>query len=197
MSELPAAPRNAKALLVKAETYEALRQAAKNQLIPDEEDFITQTRNGKKFVRLRAKYIDPNMDAPPCPFGKVVRQEGVLKLVGGVVFVGETNLTLASIPLSTTANTGHWLYLSIVFTANHADNTLLPGVESIVSHTIAHGAVPTNVLPTVDQPDGTIRIPLGFYTESTVSGRPPIFTPSGCGDVTIEHCPGTIGFSRA
>ena len=130
MSELPAAPRNAKALLVKAETYEALRQAAKNQLIPDEEDFITQTRNGKKFVRLRAKYIDPNMDAPPCPFGKVVRQEGVLKLVGGVVFVGETNLTLASIPLSTTANTGHWLYLSIVFTANHADNTLLPGVES-------------------------------------------------------------------
>lgn len=190
MNDLPKAPRNGKAFLISASTYDLLREAASRKTIFDNDDFSVAERQGKQMVRLRASTSD-------CPFGSVFKEEEVSKLKGGFVFGGSTNLDIEAIPLNMSSGTGDWLYLSVVFIANSADDILIPGVESIVSHSVGHGSLPDNVLPTTLDPEGTIHIPLGSYTSSEPPGGDPTFKASGCGNITIQHCPGVISFTRA
>lgn len=132
-----------------------------------------------------------------CPFGNVIEQDGDPHLSGGFVFGGSTNLEVTPIPLNLSSNTGDWLYLAIDFGANTVDGILLPGVDSITGHTISHGSLPSNTIPTMSSTSGKIHIPLGFYTSSTTPGGDATFTPTGCGNITIHHCPGVISFTRA
>lgn len=87
MSNLPPAPRNAKALLVSPETYEELRRVANAELIPDTADFQVQMRNGKKTLRLREKPSSTGGTLPP--FTVILGQDEIgyyVTVTHGIVF---------------------------------------------------------------------------------------------------------------
>lgn len=127
-----------------------------------------------------------------CALGSVFLDEAEDSFLrGGVVMGGESNEVIAPIALNLLAADGTWLWLEVNFTANVEDDVLLPGVESISSVSTGSGTtIPANVLPTNGPPTGKIHIPLGSYLAGA-------FFPSACGNATINHCPGTISFTRA
>ncbi len=125
-----------------------------------------------------------------CPLGSTLDDAGTLKLRGGSVTGGVSNETVSPITLATSVADGTHLWLRVDFTANNADDVLLPGVEEISSVTTGSGTtIPDNIIPTMADPTGRIYIDLGSYQGN-------VFTPSGCGNVTLSHCPGSITYYR-
>lgn len=113
-------------------------------------------------------------------------------LLGGIVSGGEGNITISEIELSDYGSseedgTFHWLEVS--FTANSEDGLLFSG-GNVTAATPGSGlSLPDNVLPTPENPDGTVYISLGQWMSSR-------FIPSGCGDFYVSHCPGSLTYQR-
>lgn len=135
-----------------------------------------------------------------CPFGrlkKTVSGETVtISLVGGAVTAGATVHTVDDYDLDL-GNPGTFvLWIETAFVGNMADGLVLPGIASSASCTIEIGAsYPSQSIPNVaGSAAGTSIVPLGALV--IASGRA-TFSPSGCGDVIISHCPGSVNYERA
>lgn len=158
-------------------------------------DFDVITRGKEQWVRLKPKPPENNNGGGgaggACPLGQIFEDGEDTKLLGGTVTGGITVEIVTPITLDLGSVDNTWLWLTVIFEANAEDDVLLPGVASITSVTPANGtSIPDNELPTNIAPTGTIHIPLGYY----FSGA---FIPSACGLITINHCPGTISYTRA
>lgn len=144
-----------------------------------------QTALGTVFM------LDVEVGATPCAFGYVYSDAGDMKLQGGVVTGGETNTTVPAITLDMESADYTYLWLEVDYTPNVADDVLLPGVENLTGVTTGDGpTMPGNTVPTIAAPTGKMHIALGYY----LNGK---FLPSGCGNVTIGHCPGYPNYVRA
>lgn len=127
------------------------------------------------------------------PFCTVFKAGADWKLRGGVVSGGSTNETISDITIGTVGAVpadGTFYWLECEFTALSEEGILLPGGD-LGTVTEGNGSsLPDNVIPTGPSPSGSIVIPLGQW----LGGG---FAPSGCGDISITHCPGTLAYSRS
>jgi hypothetical protein len=126
----------------------------------------------------------------PCALGYVYEEGADTKLQGGIVTGGSSNVDVDPITLTLSSTDGTWLWLRVDFTANEADDVLIPGIDDI--DTVATGSgtsIPANIIPTMSSPSGRIYIPLGQYNDGA-------FMPGGCGNIILTHCPGSIGYYR-
>lgn len=132
-----------------------------------------------------------------CPFGDVfVLLEGEIAttyLSGGVLTGGETNDVIADIEIDLGSPNGTWLWMLVECEVVAEDDVLLPGVERLPilgSHRLGMGlSIPDNVMPTGVAPSGLLHVPLGHFTGDA-------FIPCGCGNVTINFCPGNLTYTR-
>jgi hypothetical protein len=111
------------------------------------------------------------------------------KLTGGVVYGGTGNVSVPDITLGTVTpppvdGTQTWLVCS--GNAVTEDDLIMPGFN-LTSVTVASGeSLPTpNTIPTNTAPAGVLYVSLGMWS----NGK---FIPSGCGNIQINHCPGTL-----
>ena len=132
----------------------------------------------------------------PCPFGRLSGG----KITGGLVFAGDKNFTVEDYEVNLETDKTVLLYFSISVTANKDDDgeIFLPNVET-ASWTPAWDeetgdSYDDNTAPTLPTGEGTIIIPLG---KLTVEDGGATFAPTGCGNITINHCAGTLSYSRA
>jgi len=126
------------------------------------------------------------------PFCKVYQEDESWKLLGGTVTGGAGVETAAAITIGTIGTepadgTFYWLVANV--TANEEDGVLLPGCELTSVTTGSGTSVPSNTIPTAASTTGVLHISLGEW----MLGK---FTPSGCGNIQVNHCPGTLSHTR-
>jgi hypothetical protein len=140
-----------------------------------------------------------------CPFGQITSwQEGATTktgILGGLIHCGNQNWNMDSHPINLSI-TGDWLVYLAVSCSVHLDDDreiLLPGVDSGTKPTIwslsaGGGDYPPNSNPTPPSGSGTVILPVGRLV---VAHGKASLTPAGCGNFTVTHCAGTLGYSRA
>ncbi|MGA0846246.1 MAG: hypothetical protein ACO3RV_06855 [Luteolibacter sp.] len=141
----------------------------------------------------------------PCPFGRIIKipdtdpvETGIL---GGTIHCGDQNWSIEPYSINLASDVDNLVWFSVSATVNTDDDgvLLLPGVDTGTGPpTWATGAYgsgyPSNTAPTVSSPSATVILPIGRLIVD--SGRVNFF-PEGCGNFTITHCAGTVGYTRA
>jgi hypothetical protein len=114
------------------------------------------------------------------------------KLLGGVVYGGGGTVTIPDITLATVGEEpvdGTHFWIEASFEALVEADVLMPGGD-LTSASVGSGtSVPVTSVPTVASPEGSISVSLGSWSQNK-------FYPSGCGDITIGHCLGSLTFAR-
>lgn len=139
-------------------------------------------------------------------FSKMYSEDGNRFITGGLVFAGDQNFTVAPYQIPETAGTKN-LYLAVSVEVNQDDDSeiLLPNVKTSTwtpAWSNTSGTYPSNTNPTVGDGDGTCIVPIGSITVTLVEGSSPArytyeWSPTGCGNVTIKHCVGTLSYVRS
>lgn len=132
-----------------------------------------------------------------CHFGSIVKVEGNPAIRGGTLIAGGKvwNVSPNEINLS---SDGEWVvWLSVGVEAMIEDDVLMPGLltsdEPEWNLAPVDDGYPDMDLLAVNDPNGTAIIPLGILK---VSEGNPKFTPTACGNITLDHCFRTITIQR-
>lgn len=143
-----------------------------------------------------------------CPFGKIVTTtEGettTTAILGGIIHCGDQNWSMDNQELNLAAS-GTWLVsISVSLEVNRDDDgeILLPGVKTGTKPTgdwtktvwTTGADYPDNTAPSASTGNGTVVLPIGKLTIADGAAK---LEPAGCGNFTITHCAGTLGYSRA
>lgn len=129
-----------------------------------------------------------------CIFGEIVVDEGIQKLLGGVVVCGDKNFNVPNWDINSSLTRDVFVYITCPVTVNTDDDgtLLLPGVLTSSGNPVIQensSNYPDSTNPSVPTGEGTIIIPLG---KLKVTGEQGTFTPAGCGSIRIDHCSGSI-----
>ena len=143
-----------------------------------------------------------------CPFGEVITIPGsdppAQGIRGGVVHCGDQNWNFDPQEINLAVN-GIWLvYLDVVDLEVNRDDDgeiLMPGVKTGTKPTGDWGKTawsigtdyPENTEPVASTGIGSIILPLG---KLTIADGAATFERAGCGNFTITHCAGTLGYTR-
>jgi hypothetical protein len=126
------------------------------------------------------------------PFCKKYKSDGSHFLLGGTASGGSGNITVPDITLGTVGSEPadgihHWL--QITFEAYVEDDVLLPGGDVTAATPGSGVSLPDNVMPTLDEPTGTLYVSLGSWSQGA-------FQPSACGNIYVSHCLGSLTHTR-
>lgn len=191
--KLPGDFQAGKTYWIKGETALAWRKAfIADRALPGTGLAETQTPQGR-ILSLENIGIAGGAAAGGGAFCNIYELEGQWMLTGGTVTGGEGNETIPDIDLGEIGaepDDGTHFWLVCTGTAPTEDDVLLPGID-LTSASVASGASfpGTNTLPTVAAPSGTLHISLGSWSGGA-------FIPSGCGNIQLTHCPGTLSHMR-
>ena len=143
----------------------------------------------------------------PCPFGEIITwvdgEQAKTGIRGGIIHCGDQNWNVDPQELNLGAD-GAWLVsIKVDVEVNRDDDEelLLPGIKSgdrpsgdWDKTAWSEGTdYPANENPEPDTGSGTIYLPVGKLTIADGSAR---LDPAGCGNFTITHCAGTLGYTR-
>lgn len=136
-----------------------------------------------------------------CPFGELVDLPDDGKAIrGGLVLCGDKNFEVPDNDLNLEAEVDGVVYLELACESNMDDDgeIFLPGIHTSSetdpeSFWTFGASYPDNTSPVLVTGLGTIRIPLGSLV---IADGVATFTPTGCGNVTIGQCAGTLSYSR-
>lgn len=145
-------------------------------------------------------------NAAGCPFGTIVTNVSGSFIQGGILYAGDKNFNVVNWKLDLATNLEKLIYFEVPVTVNMDDDNeiLLPGIETSTwdnitsswkKETIANG-YPNNTAPVIPTGIGKVIIPLGKLTIVT-STSSVTFDPVACGNITANHCAGTLSHSRA
>ena len=180
-------------------------------------DIIAKKQIDGSVYKLRRRSNSGSTTAT-CPFGEIIpipdSDPPTYGIKGGMVYCGDKTFTVPPYEIDMTA-AGVWLaFMRIECESNRDDDEeiFLPGIKTS-GDTVdtfwdklawTAGPPPTqyedNVNPFITTGLGTIIIPAGKFSVVAGVGDAPntlTFEPVACGDITINQCGGTIGFSRA
>ena len=138
----------------------------------------------------------------PCPFGRIYSQTTTSEepvttyhLRGGAVSAGPGVWNVFDHEIDCTTDGIFVLWVETDVVANEEDGLILPGLASSSVYGIGQGSVyPSQVLPTVEsEAAGTSIVPLGSIQ---ITDGIPTLEPSGCGSITVHHCPGSLTYTR-
>jgi hypothetical protein len=146
-----------------------------------------------------------------CPFGQIIpipaSDPPAMGIRGGVVHCGDQNWNLDAYPVDLTVavDTLLWIEVSCAVNTDDDGDLLLPGVETGTQPTSwSTGAgYPPNSAPTAAAPSATVILPIGRLIVTLPAGSPAgtpgtaTLLPAGCGNFTITHCAGTVGYVRS
>jgi len=140
--------------------------------------------------------------ATDCIFGQIVPvpdtdpQEYAMR--GGIIHCGVNNWNIADETIDTSSDLDTLIWIAVSCTVNTDDDgeLLLPGIDTGTEPTVwsSGASYPANTPPTVAAPTATVILPIGRLI---VADGVASLTASGCGNFTITHCAGTVGYSRA
>jgi hypothetical protein len=144
-----------------------------------------------------------------CPFGEVITipdsDPPAQGIRGGIVHCGDQNWNFDPQELNLDVD-GTWLvYLDVVDLEVNRDDDgeiLMPGVKTGTKPTGDWGKTawsigtdyPENTEPVASTGIGSIILPLG---KLTIADGAATFEQAGCGNFTITHCAGTLGYTRS
>lgn len=167
-----------------------------------------RTVGGKVILSAkRGRGSSTSAPADACPFGEVVTtpdsDPATKSISGGIIFCGDQTWNLDPQLLNLTA-AGVWLVsIEVSCEVNRDDDgeILLPGVKTGTRPTgdwtktawTTGTDYPDNTPPDASTGNGTINIPLG---KLTIADGAATFEKAGCGNITIEHCAGTLSHTR-
>lgn len=141
------------------------------------------------------------------PFGEVFSQtidgDTAKYIRGGMIYCGETNITVPAQEISNTADSDKLVYISITCISNRDDDNqiFLPGLESgtapsgnwpTVEYTET-AQYPDNVNPSLESGTGTIILPIGRLR--ILDGSIRLFAV-GNGNFYVTQCGGNLNFNR-
>lgn len=136
----------------------------------------------------------------PCPFGELTAWSDAgtpkIGIKGGAVTVGADIFSVDDREINTASDGTFYAFLDTDVVANFADDVILSGFDSATQTTLEiAGSYPSQTLPTVaNSASGRSIVPLGSIV---ISSGAVTFNPSGCGDVILSHCPGSLTYERA
>ena len=166
----------------------------------------------KVEIKLTPDPIRAEGGGGPCPFGRLLtttNQNGdaEAKLLGGLVLVGDKNFTVpdtdvGSLKISKTLQ--YYLEIPVEVNRDDANEIFLSGVKtsSGTAATLVKNQpwtetsqYPDNTRPLLGTGIGKIIVPLG---KLVIDGpnESATFTRVGCGDVLVNHCTGTLSYTR-
>jgi hypothetical protein len=146
-----------------------------------------------------------------CPFGEIITwtvgETTTTGIRGGFIQAGIKNFNVPNKELNPASTGVTLIYLEIAVTANNDDagEILLPGIETSTETTpsgfwksVSWTAepvtqYPANTRPLVTTGVGKIIIPIGKLTIATGAAT---LEAVGCGNITINHCGGTLTAAR-
>ena len=149
--------------------------------------------------------------ATTCFFGEVITypvgEETKTGIRGGTIACGDKNFNVPNKELNLESDGVTLIYLEIDVTANTDDDgeILLPGIETSTETTPSGfwestawtaepvTQYPNNVRPLVTTGVGKIIIPIG---KLTIADGAATLEAVGCGNITINHCGGTLTATR-
>ena len=165
------------------------------------------TGNGKTLTIRTGPGSSPSV-AEGCIFGEIIDTPGsdpVTKSIrGGIIHCGDQNWNIDPQLLSL-ASDGVWLVsISVTCEVNRDDDNqlLLPGVKTGTEPTgdwtntvwTTGTDYPDNTNPVVVTGNGVIKLPIG---KLTIADGVATISPAGCGNFTITHCAGSLGYTRS
>ena len=149
--------------------------------------------------------------ATTCYFGEVITypvgEETKTGIRGGNIACGNKNFNVPNKELNLASNGVTLIYLEISVTANNDDDgeILLPGIETSTETTPSGfwksaswtaepvTQYPDNTRPLVTTGVGKIIVPIG---KMTIADGAATLEAVGCGNITINHCGGTLTAAR-
>lgn len=143
-----------------------------------------------------------------CPFGSIADVPGTSPvdkvILGGVVHCGETNYTVADYPIDieTALDTLLWHKVDFNAATDDDEQVMLPGIALATGITewASGAAYPDASLPTSPAaPAASVIVPIGRLKVTIPDGEEigtAVFYRAACGNVTITHCPGSVGYTR-
>ena len=167
--------------------------------------------SGGFIYRLRPTAAGESAPAPPCPFGRIVTwvegegESAVSKtgILGGLIHCGDQNWNIDNQELNLGAD-GTWLVsIEVDCEVNRDDDgeLLLPGVKTGTkpdewTRTAWNEGddYPGNTAPEAETGTGTVVLPIGKLTIRNGSAR---LEATGCGNFTVTHCAGSLGYTRS
>jgi hypothetical protein len=138
----------------------------------------------------KSQAVAPRIEGPFCG---VYKQADTWMLTGGIVSSSGGSVTVPDITLGDTdpvPDDGTRTWFVCTGEAVTEDGLPMPGFDlaSAVPDTGAELPSP-NITPTSPDFEGVIYIPLGLWSNGS-------FVPSGCGDIIVTHCPGSLSWHR-
>jgi hypothetical protein len=116
---------------------------------------------------------------------------------GGIIHCGPNNWFVPDEPIDTSSDLDTLIWIAVDCTVNTDDDgeILLPGVETGTEPTSwsSGASYPDNSAPTASSPAATVILPIGRLI---VADGIPRLVPAGCGNFTVTHCAGTVGYTR-
>lgn len=177
-------------------------------------DVVRDLRRNKASIKKRTLIIGGGGGVSGCPFGKVVTYtegegagaETKTGILGGTIAAGDKNFNVANKELNLESDSVTLIYLEISVTANRddANEILLPGIKTSTETDTSSfwksmawsdpvTQYPNNTRPVLTSGVGKIIIPIG---KLTISGGTASLKQAGCGNIALDHCGGTLSFSR-
>jgi len=160
-------------------------------------DVLVNTGSGGSIISLARR--GKSSPSGACPFGRLKTWyvDAVLTtgIAGGPVSAGAYIFDVADYALDLGTPGTFYAWLETAVTANEDAGMLLPGFSSATQTTLEiGGAYPTQDIPTIASAGaGTSIVPLGVVV---IAAGAAVFSPAGCGAVTLFHCPGSLTYSR-
>ncbi len=166
---------------------------------------VQAVRINRRPVQKRTNIYINNTDCKI--FAETIEIDSVHYLYGGIVYAGDKNYVVPDIDLTDFIDTNgeYIIYFQIPVTANTDDDgeVLLPGIETsdwdpsgeLLIIDVATG-LPDNTTPVLPSGDGVVIVPLGFLTVTDYTTEEFTFNKLGCGNISVQHCAGTLSFTR-
>jgi len=153
---------------------------------------------------------DPNVKseagvAAPCPFGEIISvTTGEQGISGGVVLCGDKNFNVGFYKVNENID-GDWLVSlkisGIKFNTDDDEEVFLVGINTATGtpewdKKSINGSTqyPDNVNPASPSGSAILYVPLGILK---VENKAITFVKTGCGNIVISQCAGSMTFSRA
>lgn len=167
---------------------------------------LVATPSGFTFrIRSRGSGGGGSSGGAECPFGSITKWtegEGEAATTktgirGGVVYAGDKVWNVEPQELNLAADGEFLVWLEVGVTANKEDGVLLPGLETSTEPDWMQGALsagyPDIEVPAADPGTGKAILALGNLK---IEDGSPTFAKTGCGNLRVTHCPGTLGHLR-
>jgi len=173
-------------------------------------EFDEETRELKKTILRQNILWSGIYSAQICPFNEIISKNvnnGPYKkyIRGGMIYCGDKNFLVEDLEITTSSSYERYYFFEIPCEVNRDDDgkILLPSIKTSTWNPhwsfTSSASFKDNTNPVVSTGLGKIIIPIGLVQVSDTEDpevKNVYFSGYGCGDIRVNHCSGTLSFTR-